>query len=263
MSQRWEEWLTHQKVALPAIQQDLDRLESWAKGNLIRFNKGKWEFYTWGGIVACISAGEGLTYWKGALRKRIWESWWATGWPWAISVPLWPRRSATFWGMLQRIWPADSRRWSSLSSLSSWGHIWSAAPSSGFPSSRKTGNFSREPSGGSQRWWVAWSISLMRECWEPWDCSTWGRLRGNLINAYKYQMNAARIFSAVPSDRTRDSGHKLEHRKFHINMTKYFFSVRGTGKSCPEKWRHLLWKFKTIQNLPECFPLEPTVGNML
>jgi len=48
-------------------------------------------------------------------------------------------------------------------------------------------------------------------------------------------MNAARIFSAVPSDRTRDSGHKLEHRKFHINMTKYFFSVRGTGKSCPEK----------------------------
>ena len=61
------------------------------------------------------------------------------------------------------------------------------------------------------------------------------RLRGDLINVYKYlncgrQRDLANLFSVVCGDRTRGSGHKMEPRKFRTN----FFVVRVT-----EHWDRL------------------------
>ena len=38
-----------------------------------------------------------------------------------------------------------------------------------------------------------------------------------------------RLFSVVPSNRTRGSGHKLQHRKVYMNMRKNFLTLRVTN----------------------------------
>jgi len=64
-------------------------------------------------------------------------------------------------------------------------------------------------------------------------------LRGDLIYAYKYlqggcQEDGAKLFSVVPSDRTRGNGHKLMHRKLQLNPRKNLFTLRVT-----EPWPRL------------------------
>ena len=57
------------------------------------------------------------------------------------------------------------------------------------------------------------------------------RLRGDLINVYKYmkcgrERDIANFFPVVCGDRMRGNGHKLEHRNFCTNMQNNFFTVR-------------------------------------
>ena len=57
------------------------------------------------------------------------------------------------------------------------------------------------------------------------------RLRGDLINIYKYlrcgrQRDKARLFSVMCSDWTRRNSNRLKHRKFCTNVCKNFFTMR-------------------------------------
>jgi len=66
------------------------------------------------------------------------------------------------------------------------------------------------------------------------------RLRGHLINTYKYlkvgyQEDRARVFSVVPSDRTRGNVHRLKHRKFCLKMTKKFLRVTKHRNRLPRE----------------------------
>jgi len=64
------------------------------------------------------------------------------------------------------------------------------------------------------------------------------RLRGDLINAYKYlkcggQEDRARLFPVVPSNGTRGNGHHLKHGKFQLSMRKNFVPLRVTEPRLP------------------------------
>ena len=59
------------------------------------------------------------------------------------------------------------------------------------------------------------------------------------LQVYKYlrcggHSGEASLFPVVRGDRTRGNGHKLEHRKFHTNVCRNFFTVRVT-----EHWNRL------------------------
>ena len=88
---------------------------------------------------------------------------------------------------------------------------------------------------------------------------------GDLINVYKYikgecHEDGARLFSVANNDRTRGNGIKLEHKRFHLNLRKNFFSVRvtDTGPGCPGGCGVSF--SGDIQNPPGHVPVRPHLG---
>ena len=43
------------------------------------------------------------------------------------------------------------------------------------------------------------------------------------------EVDGARLFLKEPSNRTKGNGHTLEHRQFHVNTRKNFFTARVTA----------------------------------
>jgi len=76
-------------------------------------------------------------------------------------------------------------------------------------------------------------------------------------------VDGAILFSVVPRNRTRGNGHKMKHRKFHTNMRKNPFTVRMTALEQIAQGGYGIPFSGDLQNSPGCFPVQPTLGNLL
>ena len=109
------------------------------------------------------------------------------------------------------------------------------------------------------------SISPITKGWESWDCSAWRRVFSGgpyqciLILRGGCREDRARLFSVVPSDRTRGNGHKLIRRRFTLNISKHLVTV-----SVNESWPRLpteVVESPSLEMFNSC--LDVVLGNVI
>lgn len=139
-------------------------------------------------------------------------------------------------GCIRRGIASRSKGWS-FSTQHCLGLTMRAVSSSGLPCTKETWTHQRESSKGSWRWWKNWNSPPVRNGWKSCHSSAWSREvleRISSILKGKSVEHRDRLFPVVLSDRTRDNGHKLKHRKCRVNRERNSSIVRMN-----EHWQSL------------------------
>lgn len=87
------------------------------------------------------------------------------------------------------------------------------------------------------------------------------RLRGDLKNAAKYlkdrgHENVVGHFSVMASDKIRDNGFQLEHRRFQLKLRRNFFILRVMSTEEAAYRGYAVFFSRDLQNSPGHAPLQ-------
>lgn len=205
--------------------------------NFMKFNKKKCR-------VIHMSTMPGTNICQGP-SKGIWWYWWAQSSTWASTMLLPEGKLKALLATLEKCCLLLEVV-CSLIFLFSIGEtipgVLCEPSSSGLLSTNETCKYWKQSNKRWQGWLRDWGTShtnSLRELGlsslEKWI------LTRTLMHVYKYlkegcRQDVFRLFSVVPSDMIRGNGHKLKHRRFHVNISKHIFLLWGwlnVGTGCP------------------------------